>query len=254
MALHVIITAGGELPRELHALTDARVKALLPVGERTLLERAIAAVAASELTSDIAVVGNDDVLRALTPNAQHVEAGATAVENLYRGFLFHGANLNDEFLALSPDLPFITTAAVDEFITQSRAVSEMSFPVISAADFLAEYPGAPNRFERLDGEPVTMGSSIYINGQMLKTNIPLFHDFFVSRKRPHKLAALLGLPIALAYLTGRTRLAQLEARARQLTGGAVRGVRVRAAGIAFDIDKRREYDYALQHLRRIGEK
>jgi hypothetical protein len=75
VALHVIITAGGELPPELHAVSDARVKALLQVGERTLLERAVAAAAGSALVSEIAVVGNDDVLRALPRGAAHVAAG-----------------------------------------------------------------------------------------------------------------------------------------------------------------------------------
>jgi hypothetical protein len=252
VALHVIITAGGELPAELHDVSHARVKALLRVGERTLLQQAVAAVADSSLVSDIAVVGGDEVLRAGTTDAAHVDAGKTAVENLYRGFLHLGGNLDDEYFAVSPDLPFITTAAVDEFIRASRAGSQMAFPVISAEDFQATYPGSTNKFERLDGRLVTMGSSIYITGKMLKTNIPLFIDFFNNRRKPHKLAALLGIPIALSYLTGRTRTAQLEARARQLTGGTVKAVTIRDASLAFDIDKREDYDYAVGYLNRLG--
>ena len=252
MALHVIITAGGELPRELHDFSDARVKALLRVGERTLLESAVAAVAGSALVDGVAVVGGDEVLRARRSEAAHVEAGKTAVENLYRGFVHHGGELGDEFLALSPDLPFITTAAVEEFVAAARVESEMAFPVVSAADFREAFPGSTNRFEKLDGWEATMGSCIYITGQMLKTNIPLFTDFFDARRRPHKLAAMLGLPIALSYLTGRTRIAQLEARAQQLTGGNVKAVSVRNAALAFDIDKRADYEYALQHLQRLG--
>jgi GTP:adenosylcobinamide-phosphate guanylyltransferase len=252
MALHVIITAGGELPTELHAVSDARVKALLRLGEHTLLERAVEAAAGSALVDNIAVVGNDAVLRAMPPAAAHVAVGKTAVDNLYNGFLHHGGGLEDEYFVLSPDLPFITTTAVDEFIGAARVESQMAFPVISADDFHATFPGTTNKFERLDGRFVTMGSCIYITGQMLKTNIPLFNDFFVARRKPLKLAAMLGLPIALAYLTGRARLAQVEARARQLTGGNVRGVAVRAATLAFDVDKRVDYDYAIQHLQKIG--
>ena len=252
MALHVIITAGGMLPPELHDVTDARVKALLRVGQRTLLERAVAAVAGSSFVSNIVVVGDEDVLRANPHEASHAELGKTAVENLYRGFLHHGGSLDDEYFVLSPDLPFITTAAVDEYLSASRGVCEMSFPVISAADFQTTFPDSTNKFERIDGKLATMGSSLYITGRMLKTNIPLFGDFFANRRKPHKLAALLGLPIVLAYLTGRTRIAQLETRARQLTGGTVKAILGQDATLAFDIDKRADYDYAVQHLQRLG--
>jgi CTP:molybdopterin cytidylyltransferase MocA len=248
--IHVIITAGGELPPELQRAGDSRVKALLRVGEMTLLERAVAAAAESRLAGDIAVVGGEEVLRARPRDAAHVEAGASAVENLHRGFQHHGADLDAEYFVLSPDLPFITAQGVDAFLAAARELAEFAFPLVSGEDFLRQFPEAANKFERIDGAPATLGSCFYITGRMLQTNIPLFHDFFRNRRYPHRLAAMLGLPIALGYLTGRTRITQLEARARQLTGGTVRAIPVSDAGLAFDIDKHADLEYALRHLER----
>lgn len=253
MAIRVIITAGGELPPELQHPGASRVKALLPVGGRTLLEHAVRAARESTLAGDVAVVGGDDVLRARPQDAMHVDAGATAVENLYRGFQHHGGGLDDEFFVLSPDLPFITGSSIDGFLAAAREMAEFAFPLVGAEQFLRQYPGAGNRFERIDGALATLGSCFYITGRMLQTNVPLFHDFFRNRRYPHRLAAMLGLPIALGYLTGRTRIAQLEARARQLTGGTVRAVRVDDADLAFDIDKPADLEYALAHLQRLAQ-
>jgi molybdopterin-guanine dinucleotide biosynthesis protein A len=249
VTLHVIITAGGEMPRELQHASDSLVKALLRIGERTLLEQAVSAAAESKLAGNIVVVGNDDVLRANPAAASYAEAGKTAVENLHRGFLHHGGSMEDEFFVLSPDLPFITSASIDEFLTHARAASDFAFPLVTAEDFQALFPGSLNRFELLDGRRVTMGSCFYITGRMLHTNIPLFNDFFRCRRAPHKLAAMLGLPIALSYLLGRARVEQLEARACQLTGGTVRAIQVRDASLAFDIDKVRDYEYALGRVK-----
>ncbi|MDQ3024737.1 MAG: hypothetical protein M3R04_10235, partial [bacterium] len=102
MPINVIILAGGELPHELQPVSDVRVKALLRIGEHTLLERTAHALAGSSMVGNIAVVGNDDVLRERPAHLAHVQAGSTIVENLYRGFMHHGGSLDDEFLVLSP--------------------------------------------------------------------------------------------------------------------------------------------------------
>jgi GTP:adenosylcobinamide-phosphate guanylyltransferase len=251
MPVHVIITAGGELPAELRALSPSPVKALLRVGTQSLLERAVAAAETCAQVGAIAVVGNDDVLRATPRTAMHVEAGKNLVDNLYRGFLHHGGDLGAEYLLLSPDLPFVSGAALSELIAAARDGSELALPVVRGADFQARFPDSPNRFEHIDGAPLTMGSAVYITGRMLKTNVPLFHDFIRFRKSPLKLAALLGLPLAFAYLRKRLTLAQLEHRAGQLTGGVVRAVTLRDAGIAYDVDTQANYDYALTHIQRL---
>jgi hypothetical protein len=89
---------------------------------------------------------------------------------------------------------------------------------------------------------------VYITGPALKSNIPLGRDFFNARKYPHRLAIMLSLPIAIAYMLGRLRLSAVETRARQLTGAETRGVAMRDAAIAYDVDNRMNYEYAVQHI------
>jgi hypothetical protein len=247
--VHVIITAGGSMPRELAPHSDQSVKALLSVGALTLLDCAVQAVRNSSEAGGIAVIGNDHVLRQLPAEAAHIESGQSVAENIHRGFLHHGGDLSGEFLVLSPDLPFITGAALDEFIRAARPAGEFVFPLVSADSFLADFPGASNKFERVDGRPVTLGSCFYVTGRMLQTNIPLIRDFFNNRRSPTRLAAMIGLPIILGYLSGRVRLAQIEARLSQLTGGPTRAVEVGSAALAFDIDKPADLEYAARHLK-----
>ena len=92
-----------------------------------------------------------------------------------------------------------------------------------------------------------MGSAIFATGQVLHSNIPLWEDLYRWRRSPHRLAALLGLPIAFAMLRGRLRLTAVEARASALTGAPARAVESSGAGLAYDIDTREHYDYAVQH-------
>jgi hypothetical protein len=252
MALHAIITAGGRLPRELEPHSESRVKALLRVGDSTLLASAIAALRSGRLASeplvdDIAVVGSAEVRAQISPDEAHVEEGQNLVDNILRGFLHLGAEQHD-YLVLSPDMPFVSGAALADFVSLARESCELGAPLVSREDFLAHFPNAPNRFERVDGRQITMGSAIYLSGGMLKSNIPLMQDFVRLRKHPHRLAALLGLPLILGFISGRLRLESVERRLAQLMGGRVRGLFVSDAGIAYDIDDLQNYDYAMQRL------
>lgn len=241
----MIIIAGGALPRDLKGEHPSGYKALLPFGGRSLLGHAVSAAAESGAAQGIAVVGAAPLQPHTPPDAVYVEAGRDVIENILRGFRHHGADTEAEYLVLSPDLPFVNAETLLAFIAAARKEGELGVPIVTREDFLARFPGAPNHFERIGGRHITMGSALYMSGRMLKSNIPLWRDLYAARKFPHRLAVLLGLPVTLGYLTGRLRLETLEARASQLCGGAVRAVEVRQAELAYDVDTRANYEFAL---------
>ncbi len=254
MALHVIITAGGRLPRELQPLSASPVKALLELGGRSLLACALDAAleAAGEVDSAgaVAVVGAEELRGHIPAQTAHIMEGQSVVDNIQRGFNHLGGEQHD-YLILSPDLPFIQASALAHFAAAARSAgAALAAPLVSAETFLARFPGAPNSFNRLDGRLVTMGSALFMQGRLLRANLPLMHDFYANRKWPHRLATLVGWPIAFALLTGRLSLAAVEQRLERLTGGPARGIDSPDAGIAYDIDDKANYEFAVEHLAR----
>ena len=248
MALHAIITAGGKLPRSMAHLADSPVKALLKVAGRTLLDTAVEAVQGVGEVERVAIAGGDDVAQATPDGTEYVREGETVMDNVANAFTHLGGEAHG-YLVISPDLPFLNASVLSEFVSTARGSCDMGLPYVSRDDFLARFPGAPNRFERLDGRQVTLGSCICMTGTFLKQNIPLFRDFFNARKFAHRVVLMLGLPIALAYLSGKLSLAALEERASRLTGGQVRGIPVPDPAIAYDIDNLVNYEHADSLLR-----
>ncbi len=253
MALHAILTAGGTLPRALRQYSPSPVKALLSVGGQTLLEHAAQAARDCGMVQRIAAVGGEQVERGVPAGVEYVREGLDVIDNIHNSFLALGG-LEHDYIIISPDLPYITADGLATFLAAAQLKAELAFPIVTAAHFLLQFPGAPNFFERVDGERVTLGSSIYMTGRMLQTNVPLGRDFYRFRKAPHKLASMLGWRIIWGYLTRSLRLAALEARVGRLTGGEVRGVYVSDAGLAYDIDNRVNYQYAVEHLARLRAK
>ena len=242
MALHAILIAGGQLPDELKQFSKFRTKALLPIGEGNLLDRAVGAASDSGLFERIVVSGNAEVADNLPEEAEYVQLGADVVGNIMNAYEHLGGHQHD-YMVLSPDLPRISAEAIRNFITRAQDMGELCLPVVSREDFLAKFPGASNRFEKLDGGRYTMGSCFYITGPVLRQNMPLARDLFNSRKSIHKLAIIFGFAVVWGMLTGKLRMAQLERRAEQLTGAVVRAVHMREAGIAYDIDDLENYRY-----------
>ncbi|MBN2082853.1 NTP transferase domain-containing protein [bacterium] len=249
MALKAIITAGGLVPRDLQPLTTASRKALIELGGRTLLETALTATDGCALVDDVVVVGNAEVEAALAGRAAFIAEGESLIDNIQRGFS-HFDDLRADYLVLSPDLPFLTSAELSSFISTARRHCELGVPTVGRDTFLAAYPGSPNRFEHIGGRALTMGSCFYFTGPALKTNIPLARDCYRYRKYPHRLALMLGPRIVCAFIFRRLTLEMLEQRASQLTGVTTRTIELAEAAIAYDIDNRANYDYAVEWLRR----
>jgi hypothetical protein len=252
MALQVIITAGGPLPRDMRHGGHSPNKALLEVGGGTLLSRALAAAGALAQCGAIIVVGDEHVQAALPPGIGFVPSGGSVVDNMVRGFEHHGGRGHD-YLVVSSDLPFLTATALAQFLEAAQAQAELGVPLITRECFLARFPGAPNFFEHIGGRQVTMGSAFYFSGPLLQANIPLMRDFAKYRKYPHKLAMLLGWEVLWGFILRRVTIPLLEARASAITGGVVKAVEVGAAELAFDIDSRREYEYAVGLARTANE-
>jgi hypothetical protein len=222
-------------------------KALLPLGQDSLLDRAVATARAVLNPEHITVVGDEHVGRRLPADISHVPASGSIVDNLVRGFEHHGGHQHN-YIVLSSDLPFLTAEALQQFFETARHYGDLAVPIVSREDFLARFPGAPNKFERIGGRYVTMGSAFYFSGAFLRSNVPLMRDFAKYRKSPTKLAMLLGFEVLWGFLTRSITIETLERRASAIGGGTVRAVPTQAAELAYDIDSIQEYEFAQRHV------
>jgi len=246
MGIKAIITAGGPVPRSLAETVNVSRKALIEVGVQSLLQTAVQAARDCRFIDGLVVVGNQDVQAALDDSTDFLPEGENLVANIERGFEHFGGE-SQNYLTISPDLPFLTGGCLDEFLERSTGDCRIGVPLVTRTDFLDCYPGAPNRFARLaGGREVTTGSCFYLDGPALKSNFPLFHDLFRFRKYPHRLAVMLGFRILWAFAFGGLSVEMAEERATQLTGAEVKAVEVANAAIAYDIDNLENYNFALQ--------
>jgi GTP:adenosylcobinamide-phosphate guanylyltransferase len=241
--LRAVITAGGRVDGAFAAAIGTPVKALAPFGDGLLIDRAIAALAASGI-GEIAVVGDDAVRAYLRGRGLRTIAAADdGAVNVARAL---AAWTDGPIVYATSDLPFIDAAALQPFLAASAGY-DLTMPLTPAAAYAAAYPGADPHAIRLGGERVANGSVFYFSASGRAALHGVAGPFFAQRKSAFGMARLLGLPLLLRFATGRLRVADVERRAEAVLGVRAAAVRDAAPGLCFDVDSWADYRYACAH-------
>ncbi|MBV8198884.1 MAG: NTP transferase domain-containing protein [Candidatus Eremiobacteraeota bacterium] len=243
--MKAVITAGGRINGEFARAAGTTVKALAPVRGATMLQRVIDALREAGATR-IAVIGGVEVRRACSSVVECViEESVSGSENL-RKALDAWPRDGDRLLYATSDLPYITAAAVDDFL--GRVSSEtLAVPLTEWSDFQLRFPGAPPFGLTLAGERVVNGGVFAVPDASIPKLAALAARFFEARKAPWRMAGLVSPSVLLRFLFRRLSVADLERLAVRALGTPACGVRRAAAGLAYDVDLLEEYRYACAH-------
>lgn len=238
--MHAVITAGGRVDGDFAAAIGTHVKALAPLGSRTLIDAAIGA--AREVgVEGIAVVGGPEVRAHCAGRVERLlDADADGVENIRRALAAFDFS---RLLYLTSDLPFVDGAGLADFIARSRGAA-VTMALASAEGYDAAYPGAPAHVMALGGERFANGSVFTIDRSARDAVAHLAGRFFAARKSTLRLAMLLGPVLCARFALKRLPIAAVEARARAVLGVPARAVRDASPGLCFDVDTLEDWAYA----------
>jgi molybdopterin-guanine dinucleotide biosynthesis protein A len=245
----VILPAGGRIRGAFAAQTGVRVKALLPVGERTVLERTLEALRACERVRRLVVIGPQEV--ATHPGASEADAvladTGSGVGNVFRGldWLADNGGEGGRLLILATDLPLLTASSVTSFLDACPPEADVAAPVTRREAFEARFPGNKRRFVRLADGSWVLGCAFLVNPQVMARLRAHTERVFAARKAAAAILVQLGPAFLARFLAGRLSIAQIEERCQHILGCRALAVRDSPPELAFDIDRPQDYRYAL---------
>lgn len=241
MFRNAVITAGGRIDGEFARLAGTSVKALVCIGETTLLSRVIAAARGVGIER-LAVVGNDEVRAHCGADVECIVPDrGDGAQNIAAALRVWSSD--EPLLYLTSDMPFIQAAYLKQFLDATQD-ADVSMPIIDAATYLARFPNAPAAGVQLGKDRVVNGGAFFFAPGSIPLVEPFAARVFQARKSPLKMAGLVGLPFALRFLSRRLDVSHIEAHAKRILALEVRAIRVDAPELAFDIDDVRTYEYA----------
>jgi GTP:adenosylcobinamide-phosphate guanylyltransferase len=230
-----VVLAGGE-----GAIIDPTVsiKGLVPVAGKPMVEWVVDALREADTIAEIAVV---------VPSAEGLGAWADKVDKLVVSngrFMDNALAGIDAFrndrsvLVATGDLPALTPEAIDDYVWRSvDAGADFSYPLVTEADMLEQFPGSERTFVKIVGGPVTGGNMMLISPELALRARDIGQRLFETRKSPVRMARVVGGRFVVKLLLGKLDPRDVEAKLGELLGGTCAAIYTPYGAIGADVDK-----------------
>ncbi len=246
-----ILPAGGKIDAEFAQRAGTDNKALILIGGKTLLGRAIDELNATGRIRNTVVIGPEEILN--SDDAQRatykLPQGATGPDNIFLGLnhLLKEPEPPQKVLIVTTDLPFITAAAINDFLDRCPPDADIGVPLIRESDFHKRFPGTTATFVKLKDDSWTTGNIFLLDVKELIKIKPQIDRVFENRKSKAGMARLLGPVFVLKWLTKRLTLVDVEAKIMKMLGCKGAAITDSSPELHLDIDFLDDYEYAVKH-------
>ena len=251
----VILAGGGgtvSLPGQ-----GERPRALGELKGRRLLDYIMEAVRRSRRVASVVLVTHSSHLEAFRKAAvpdllvcacdgSMAECAAAAIQTLRE---LPGHEGIAKVATVCDDLPFLTGAALDDFIARAEAMhADAVYAIVRKEACQREFPSLRRTFIHLKEGDFTGGNVSLVSVTLFPGCIAKMKDVFALRKNPLKLAAWLGPSFIAKLLRRQLSLGDVEHKVSDLFGYRGRAVITDHACIGTDLDKAEEWAEAEKYL------
>ncbi|NPV44783.1 Bifunctional protein GlmU [Koleobacter methoxysyntrophicus] len=224
-------------------------KALLNINGKYMVEYIVDAVNMVEEINRAVIVGPGSQLAPLVRGK--VEKIIPCTDSIIRNALLGVEYLRDDsrVLILSCDIPMITPEAVEDFLIKTKhAEADLYYPIITKEANEKKYPGVKRTYVKLKEGVFTGGNIFLVNPGIIKKTLHKAEAILANRKKPFKLAVILGWDFVIKLLLGKLVIPELEKRVSELLGIKAVAVVSDYAEIGTDVDKPSDFILAQKVL------
>ncbi|AEE90299.1 Molybdopterin-guanine dinucleotide biosynthesis protein A-like protein [Tepidanaerobacter acetatoxydans Re1] len=219
-------------------------KALIKICGKEMIKYIIDAMKALEFIDTVAVVGPKEEL---LPIENHVDiivdGGPSMIDNILKGVeIFPDEDL---ILISTSDIPMITPEAIRDFVEKSlESDAEFYYPIVRKEANEKKYPKVKRTYVKIKDGTFTGGNLVLVKVSTVKKCIKQAENFMIYRKKPWKLAQILGIGTVFRFLMGTLTIEQLEKRVSDLFGIKAQAVISDYPEIGTDVDKESDLELA----------
>ena len=197
------VLAGGNCDANLKRMTGETKRALVPLNGKPMVDYVIDALQKSETVRRVVVVGDvpsrDDCI--------HVPEGESLLDNVMRGLSALStkeAGYDQEIsfaLCVTADIPFVTPAAIDDFVYSSMEMeATLAYPIIDMNDYGKRFKSMKRTTLKTREGEFTGGNIMLLRSDQILIRRDAIEKAYLARKNVTKMAALLGPQVVLRLL------------------------------------------------------
>lgn len=243
MKVDAIVLAGAANTGRLQEVSPEKYEAAIPVGGKPLVKYVVEALQSTPRIREIVVVGPKAIAPILPAGVRLVESGPTLTSNVLLGA--EALKGSPKVLIVTSDIPFIHREAIEDFLDRCAELdAEVYYPIISKEANDQVYPDCVRTYVKLKEGVFTGGNIVLVSPSVLANSKVLMEKVLTLRKKPWKLAQLLGFSFVLKFFLQRLSLSELEKRVSQLLGVKSVAIISPYPEIGTDVDKPSDLELA----------
>lgn len=248
MKIDAVVLAGSPNRGALQGCSSAADEALIKIGRKHMVEYVIDALLAAENVNRIVVAGpKGNLAEIIGPQVSLVDGGETVIETLQRGLEL--LKSTGPVLVVCSDIPLLTTAAIEDFITRCcEREADFYYPIISQETVKARYPQAQRTYVSLVEGVFTGGNIMLLKPHVLDRLAEVAVEVVKLRKQPVKLCRLLGLKLLLKFFYYKLSISEIEQKVYELLGITGAAVISDYPEIGVDVDKPADLELVMSKL------
>jgi GTP:adenosylcobinamide-phosphate guanylyltransferase len=232
-----VVLAGAPNTGRLREVAPVSWEALIDVRGRPMAAYVVEALLATPAVGEVAVVGPPELEEACaSERVLFLAPRGSMIENLTAGLdAFPDA---PRVLIATADIPLLTPAAAAGFLDLcAGGGAEVYYPVIPRAVVEKALPGVRRTYVRLRDGVFTGGNLGLVDPRAIRRCLDRAREFVRLRKKPLRLALVVGPGFLGRFLLGRLTLREAERRVSELFGFRGRAVVAPFPEIGVDVDK-----------------
>jgi GTP:adenosylcobinamide-phosphate guanylyltransferase len=245
---NAIVLAGG-VSKELSADHVQTYEAFIDIGGKPMLYFVLKALLKSEKIGKILVAGPMKLLAeiGLPEKVRLVQSGETILDTVLNGIT--ALESLKKTLIITVDVPFITAAAIDDFLMQCEAEEgDFYYPIIEKSISEAKFPQGKRTYVKLTEGTFTGGNIFLVKPEIIPNCMRIAKQIIANRKKPWRLASLLGWITLLKFVFGYLSVEAAKKRVSKIL--AMQGVVIISdyPEIGMDVDKLSDVVLVEQYL------
>lgn len=238
--VNAVVLAGGSLEESLRPIVPlVKHKAWIPIGGRLMVERVLDALdgCRSHIAQRILVARADEVPEAVRARVDAIaEPGPTMLASLENGV--SAASRNDlSILGIPCDMCFLEPRSIEDFLDRChKRPAEVYYSYVRFETSEARYPGLRHTWVKLRDGTFCGGGLALLTPSAVTRARAFVESLTLARKRPWKLASVLGPKIIFKFLLGRLTVQDAEERMSLLMRARTVGIESPCADVGFNVD------------------
>lgn len=245
MRINGLVLAGGILDNNFKDRTHVTSEALLPIGQRLMVEYVVQALKNSHSIDKIAVVGPLEQLQDKFSGDSDIvlaPGGETVALSVVSGL--EVLPESDLVIVSSSDIPLISGHSLDGLISacMEAGPADIYYPIVERSLSERTYPSAQRTYVRLTDGSFTGGNVFLLRPEIVPSRIEVADELIALRKDPLALCKTIGTGFIAKFLLRQLSIRDAEERVSQLLKLKAVAVKCNYPEIGMDVDKPSDLD------------